>query len=202
MWKLAVVLVGAAVSVAAAAPRPKGKVIRVERSRSSSAPPRVCEVHTDGAGVCFGTEPAIGDIMMVLDESGVIAETRITDATSFSTGGINQTCNALWNVKSRVVRGDLANVTSRNFGIVDAEIHPQRGRVLKDQLPPSPSGDPSDVVMIAVDRDGDRDPDILVVQSNCDGLALATSGSCLDSWARVKGRMVRVQQTNFATCGI
>jgi hypothetical protein len=205
MWKLAVVLVGAAISAAAAAPRPpaKGKVVRVERHRASNAPPRVCEIHSDGGGVCFGAEPVVGDVVMVMDENGVIAETKITEATAFSTGANNnQVCNALWNVKSDLLRGDLTNVTSRNFGVVDAEIHPQKGRVLKEQLPPSPSGEASDVVMIAVDRDGDRNADIIVVQSNCDGLAPGGGGACLDSWARVKGRMIRVQQTNFATCGI
>lgn len=206
MWKLAVVLVGAAAAVAAAAPRPPkphGKVIRVERQRSSNSPPRVCEIHTDGGGVCFGAEPVIGDLVMVMDENGVVAETKIIEATAFATGANNQVCNALWNVKSDVVRGDLANVSARNFAVIDAEIHPQKGRIVsKEQPPPSPSGDASDVVMIAVDRDGDRTADIIVVQSNCGGLAPGGGGACLDSWARVKGRMIRVQQTNFATCGI
>ncbi|MFN0252335.1 MAG: hypothetical protein ACKV2T_36000 [Kofleriaceae bacterium] len=199
---VAVVLVGAVVSTAAAAPRPhRGKVVRVERSRAADTPPRVCEIHTDGSGVCIGTEPAIGDVVMVMNDSGVVAETKITEATGFSTGG-NQVCGALWNVKSDLLRGDLTNLTARNFGVVDAAIHPQKGRIVgKDQTPVSP-GDASDAVIVAVDRDGDRTADIIVVQSNCDGLSPGGGGACLDSWARVKGRMVRVQQTNFATCGI
>lgn len=205
MRVLAVVLVGAAVSVAgaAAAPRPnKGKVVRVERQRAANAPPRVCEIHVDGGGVCFGAEPLVGDLVMVMDENGVVAETKISEAKAFQTGS-NQVCNALWNVKSELVRGDLTNVSSKNFGVVDAEIHPQKGRIfLKDQFPPSPSGDANDVVMIAVDREGDRTADIVVVQSDCDGANSGGGGACLDAWARVKGRMVRVQQTNFATCGI
>lgn len=202
MRRLAVLLVGVAATAAVAAARPRGKVVRVERSRASSAPPRVCEIHVDGAGVCFGSEPMVGDLVMVMDEAGVIAETKISEAKAFSTGS-NQVCNALWNVKSDLVRGDLTNVSSRNFGVVDAEIHAQKGRIFgKDQFPPSPSGDVNDVVMIAVDREGDRTPDIIVVQSNCDGAAPGSGGACLDAWARVKGRMVRVQQTNFATCGI
>lgn len=205
MRAVAAVLVGAAFSVAVAAPRPqtkgKGKVVRVERQRSSIAPPRVCEIQIDGSGICFGAEPIAGDLVMVMDENGVVAETKITEATPFSTGG-TQICNALWNVKSELVRGDLAQVSSRNFGVVDAEIHPQKGRVLpKDQVQ-SPSGDTSDNVMIVIDRDGDRTPDIVVVQSNCDGTNAMGGGACLDSWARVKGRLIRVQQTNFATCGL
>jgi hypothetical protein len=200
---IAVVLVGAtAFGLATAAPRPhKGKVVRVERSRAANAPPRVCEIHTDGSGVCIGAEPGIGDVVMVMNDSGVVAETKITEAAGFATGS-NQVCGALWNVKSDLLRGDLTNVTARNFGVVDAEIHPQKGRIVgKEQTIVSP-GDPSDTVIVAVDRDGDRTADIIVVQSNCDGLAPGGGGACLDSWARVKGRMVRVQQTNFATCGI
>lgn len=200
MRVLAVVLVGSAISAATAAPR--GKVVRVERQRSSNAPPRVCEIHVDGTGVCFGAEPRVGDLVMVLDENGVVAETRVTEATPFQTGS-SQACTALWNVKSEVVRGDLATVSSRNFGVVDGEIHAQKGRIIpKDQYPPAPSGDANDVVMIAVDREGDRTADIILVQSNCDVASGGSGGACLDAWARVKGRMVRVQQTNFATCGI
>jgi hypothetical protein len=202
MRVLAVLLVGAAISAASAAPRPHGKVVRVERQRATNAPPRICEIHVDGAGVCFGAEPLVGDLVMVMDENGVVAETKISEAKPFSTGS-NQVCTALWNVKSELVRGDLTNVSSRNFGVVDAEIHPQKGRVFaKDQFPPSPSGDANDVVMIVVDREGDHTADIIVAQSNCDGSSPGSGGACLDAWARVKGRMVRVQQTNFATCGI
>ncbi len=188
-------------SAAAAAPRPpKGKVVRVERQRAANTPPRICEIHIDGAGVCFGAEPMTGDLVMVMDENGVVAETKITEAKPFQTGA-SQVCMALWNVKSELVRGDLTGVSTRNFGVVDAEIHPQKGRVHPKDNVASPSGDASDVVMIAVDREGDRTPDIIVVQSNCDGTSQG-GGACLDAWARVKGRMVRVQQTNFATCGI
>lgn len=196
-------LVAAVVTTAAAAPRSHGKVVRVERQRAASSPPRICEVHTDASGVCFGAEPLVGDVVMVMDENGVIAETKISEATPFRTGGTG-TCNALWNIKSELLRGDLTNVSARNFGVVDAEIHPQKGRILdKDKLAlPSPSGDPNDVVMIVVDRDGDRTPDIIVAQSNCDNQNQAGAGSCLDAWSRVKGKMVRVQQTNFATCGL
>ncbi len=204
MRVLAVVLVGVAISAASAAPRPHGKVVRVERQRAANSPPRVCEIHVDGAGVCFGAEPIVGDLVMVMDENGVVATTKVTEAKPFQTGsGSNQVCNALWNVKSELVRGDLTSVSSRNFGVVDAEIHPQKGRIFaKDQFPASPSGDANDVVMIAVDREGDRSADIIVVQSNCDGTSPGGSGACLDTWSRVKSRMVRVQQTNFATCGI
>lgn len=200
MRVLTVVLVGAVASAAVAAPRPHGKVVRVERQRASSAAPRICEVHVDGSGVCFGAQPMVGDLVMVMDENGVIAETKVSEALAFQTSS-TMTCNALWNIKSDLVRGDLANVSSRNFGVVDPEIHPRKGHTLsKDLFPPSPSGDAADIVMIAVDRDGDRSADIIVTQSNCDNTG--AGGTCLDAWTRQKGRMVRVQQTNFATCGI
>jgi hypothetical protein len=202
---MCILLVGAMVLPAVAAPRAKGKgkgrVVRVERARGSAVTPRVCDVRADKAGTCIGTEPSIGELVTVLDENGVIAEVRITEATPFSTGG-TASCTSLWNIKSEVVRGDMSAIPLRTIGVVDPEIHPRKGRMLgRDQFPASPSGRNDEQVVVAVDRDGDREADIVLTQTACDSSSGLPGGSCLDEWARVNGHMVRVQQTNFAVCG-
>jgi len=194
-------VVGAFALPAAGAPRAKGKVIRVERQRGTAVTPRVCDVRADKAGTCLGPEPQIGEVITVLDENGVIAEVRIVEAVAFSTGGSNA-CQSLWNIKTEVVRGDLTTIPLRTIGVVDPEVHPRKGRMMpKEQFPLPPSGRSDEQVVVAVDRDGDRTADIVLTQNACDGTNAVQGGSCIDEWARVNGRLIKVQQTNFATCG-
>jgi hypothetical protein len=201
MRLVTMVLVGAIALPATGAPRVRGKVVRIERARGTAATPRVCDVRADKGGTCLGSEPVIGEVVTVLDETGVIAEVRIVEAAAFSTGGTNP-CLSLWNIKTEVVRGDLASIPMRTIGIVDPEVHPRKGKMLpKEQFPSPPSGRSDEQVVVAVDRDGDRTADILLTQNQCDGTSPIPGGSCIDEWARVGGRMIRVQQTNFATCG-
>ena len=194
-------VVGALAVPAIGAPRARGKVVRVERQRGTAMTPRVCDVRADRAGTCLGPEPAIGELITVLDETGVIAEVRITEATAFSTGGASA-CQSLWNIKTEVVRGDLTSIPLRTIGVVDSDVHPRKGRMLpKEQFPQPPSGRSDEQVVVAVDRDGDREADIVLTQNTCDGSGPVPGGSCIDEWARVNGRLVKVQQTNFASCG-
>jgi hypothetical protein len=137
----------------------------------------------------------------VLDEQGVIAEVRITEALAFATGA-SASCQSLWNIRTELIRGDLGTLPVRTIGIVDPEIHPRRARMLpKEQFPPSPSGRIDEQVVVAVDRDGDRAADLVLTQSLCDGVTPIPGGSCIDEYALINGRMLRVQQTNFASCG-
>ena len=200
--RLALALIVAALALpAAAAPRPRGKVVRVERTRGMRAIPRVCDVRSDRGGTCLGSQPQIGDVISVLDENGVIADVRITEVTPFSAGGQTLSCQTVWNIQTEVERGDLAAVSMRTIGLVDPDLHPRRAHVMpRERLPPPPSGREDDTVMVAVDRDGDQKPDLVISQGRCDGQS--SSSPCLDQWARVGGRMTRVQQTNFTTCGI
>ena len=194
-------IVGALALPAKGAPRARGKVVRVERQRGTAVTPRVCDVRADRAGTCLGPEPTIGELITVLDENGVIAEVRISEATAFSTGG-SSACQSLWNIKTELVRGDLASIPLRTIGIVDSDVHPRKGRMLsKEQFPQPPSGRSDEQVVVAVDRDGDREADIVLTQNTCDGSGPVPGGSCIDEWARVNGRLVKVQQTNFAACG-
>ncbi len=203
MTRLACILLAGATALigmrAFAAPRAKGRVVRVERSRGTAAIPRVCDIRADYSGTCIGTEPMVGEIVHVIDETGVLAEARITETTPFASGV--GTCTSLWNIKTHPVRGDVSSVPLRTIGVVDPQIHPRRGRNLpREQFPPSPSGRPDDIVVMAVDRDGNGTADIVLAQTACDG-ASASAGSCIDEYANMNGRMVRVHQTNFASCG-
>jgi len=181
-----------------AAPRPKGKVVRVERRRASNVIPRICDVQGDKTGNCFGAEPSIGDVITLLDDSGVIGEARIIEVQPFSLAGRgSKGCDGLWSVRTELLRGDLALSVGRTMGVVDPAMHPRLGRVVpKDQLS-APSGRADEVPAIGFDRDGDRTPDIILSQSTCDG----QGSMCIEEWLRVEGRMVKVHQLNFQTCG-
>lgn len=191
-------LVVALMASAAAAPRAKGKVVRVERHRGSSVLPRICDVQNDRTGNCFGEEPKTGDLITLVDENGITGEVRITEVIAFSLAGRNSKgCDGLWSIKHELLRGDLSTVSGRTMGVIDPGMHPRNGRMIpKEQLQP-PSGRSDEVPAIGFDRDGDRVADIILSQSSCDG-----SGSmCIEEWLRVEGRMVRVHQVNFQTCG-
>ena len=189
------VLVGTA-PVTHAAPRAKGKVVRIERARTAAAAPRVCEVRSGVEATCLGPEPRVGEIISVLTETEVVAETRILEVAPFANG--KAACaGVLWSIKSEVVRGSAGSI--RGIGAVDRELDRLRARILaRDAFPASPSGGADDVISVAIDRDGDRAADIVIVQTTCDGAA--NEPTCVEEWARVNGTLVRVQHTNFADC--
>lgn len=200
LWCL--VLVGALALPAIAAPRAKGRVVRVERSRSTAAVPRICEVRTDHTGMCLGPRPAAGDMISVIDETGVVAQVRITEIETYPAGSTTPSCDGLWGIKSELVRGDLSVIPIRGIGLLATDVHPRKARVMpSDQFPPPPSGRSDEKTLAAIDRDGDRDADVVVTQSTCGGTSSA--GPCLDQYARMGGgRMVHVYQINLATCGL
>lgn len=195
-----VVLVGAVALPAVAAPR--GRVVRVERTRATSFAPRICEVRTDQTGMCLGARPEIGDLVSVIDESGVVAQVRVTETSEYPPGSQTATCEGLWGIKSELVRGDLSVIPIRGIGVLHPEVHPRKARVIpREQFPPAPSGRSDEQTIAAVDRDGDRVADIVVTQSTCGGSAPG-GGPCLDQYAQLGGRMVHVYQINLATCGL
>jgi hypothetical protein len=179
------------------APRPKGKVVRVERRRASNVTPRICDVQADRSGNCFGEQPKLGDLITLLDDSGVIGEARIIEVQPFALAGRgSKGCDGLWSVRTELLRGDLSNI-GRTMGVVDPAMHPRLGKLVpKEQLQP-PSGRSDESPAIGFDRDGDRTPDIILSQSTCDG----QGSMCIEEWLRVNGKMERVHQVNFQTCG-
>lgn len=184
--------------VAVAAPRTKGKVVRVERARVASAIPRICDVRNEDGGICFGPKPEVGDIVSVLTETRVIAEVRVTETQDYlPRGGAGGACPGLHAIKVELLRGAF-DPDSQTVGVVDRDLDIRTARKLpRSRHPESPNRRPEESVQIAIDRQNDGVADILVVQSDCDGQGQL----CLDEWARVDKKMVRVQQTNFTNCG-
>ena len=196
------VVVCALAQPALGAPRQPGKVVRVERTRVSGSTPRICDVQPDKTGNCFGPEPVIGDIIMLVDESGVIGEARVIEISAFALNGRASNpakgCEGLWSVKTDLLRGDLSNSISRTVGVIDPGMSPRSGRMIpKEQLSP-PSGRTDDNPAFGFDRDGDRIADIVLTQTSCDG----AGSMCIEEWVRVKGEMKRVHQVNFQNCGL
>lgn len=187
---------------AVAGPRPTGKVVRVERVRASTAVPRICDVQADRTGNCFGPEPRIGDIITLVDDTGVIGEARIAEASTFAIPGRQASpgkgCDGLWTVKTDLLRGDLTGAFGRTVGVIDAGMHPRQSRMIpKDQLA-SPTGRAEDTAAMGFDRDGDRVADIVLLNTMCDG----SGNMCIEEWVRSGTEMKRVYQVNFQSCGL
>lgn len=193
-------LVGVLAPPAGAEPRVHGKVVRVERTRGPAVAPRICDLGPNHEGICLGGAPIVGDLVTVLAEHGVLGDARITEIQPFAPGGASA-CASLWNVKTELVRGDLSSAPGRTLGLVDPTVHPRKGRLLaRDRYPAPPSGRRDDQVVLAVDRDGDDTADLVMTQSSCEATSAGPAGACVDAWARVRGRLVHVQHTNFAAC--
>jgi hypothetical protein len=183
---------------AAATAGPSGRVIRVERTGGSNVAPRLCEIRGDG-GTCVGDEPKPGQIVIFLDERHVLAEVQIVEAVSTAAS-----CPTLWTVKTRAVQGSVADTDG--IGVIDPSLNPGRAHALeRGHLPLSPSGLPGEEVWRAIDRDGDGTADIVFTRYSCDAsgkLMAAGSAYCIDIWARMRAKMLRTTQLNFAQCNI
>jgi hypothetical protein len=197
-WLL--VVAAASALPASAAPRAKGKVVRVERARTTAVAPRICLVQSEDSGMCFGRQPGIGERVIVMDETAVIAEARITGAGLFNLGRSTR-CDSVWKIDVQLVRGTLDSSRGGVLGVVDPLIADgeRKARMFAhSQLPSHPAGSSSDKVVVAIDRDGDNSEDIVLTQTTCDG----GSVMCFDEWARVGNRFSRVAQLNLASCGM
>src|SRR5512138_1156524 len=109
-------LVGASLALTATA-APRGKVVRVERVRSCPpSTPVICfQVQSDGSGMCVGPQPKVGDVVVLVDETAVIAEIRV-DGTSKPMSN----CEVVWQVTGTVLKGDVANgKRSKAMGLID-----------------------------------------------------------------------------------
>jgi hypothetical protein len=197
LWS--VLVVGALALPATGAPRPRGKVVRVERQRGANVIPKICDVQADKNGNCFGTEPQLGDVITLLDVNGAVGEARVTETSAFALAGrTGKDCDGLWTVKTELIRGDLSSIVGRTMGVIDPGLRPRLSRMVpKEQLSP-PSGAPDEMPAVGFDLDGDRVADIVLTQSTCDG----AGSMCIEEWMRVDGRMARVHQVNFANCGL
>ncbi|MGE0868386.1 MAG: hypothetical protein AB7P03_07490 [Kofleriaceae bacterium] len=192
-----------AIAPAAAAPRTKGRVVRIERAHAEAFVPRLCMVQSDDTGTCFGPAPSAGDRVAVMDESGIVAEVKIVSLTAMSMGATQ--CTSLWRVKTEMLRGTAGALSIGSLGVIDPLIDARERKarmVPQDQLPPHPGGNTSERVVAAIDRDSDDRADIVLTQSSCDAVAGRGMGMCFDEWSRVRGNLIRVAQLNLAACNL
>ena len=203
MLRLAVlvILVGA---VAQAAP-PPGKVVRVERRRANAddSVPTVCEVKSDPSGFCIGKSPVIGDRGVVVDDTHVIAELKVSKVMS-----LNPSCDMLWSVTFEVTSGDLASVrSSKSIAIVSPKGDFRTARRIPEDRVSSPSSNVNERVIVAVDRDKDAQIDLYVTAYQCDANGVAVSpgaqsavDNCVDVWSHAEKLPKRMSHTKFASC--
>ena len=59
----------------------------------SNITPRICDVQADKSGNCFGEEPKVGDLILLLDDSGIVGEARITEVQPFALAGRGKGCD-------------------------------------------------------------------------------------------------------------
>ena len=199
---ISVVLVLAApLGPAGAEPRVSGKVVRVERRSRPSGPLRMCEIKSDGSGMCFGDAPVRGDIALIADEQQVAGEVRIDEVTA-----LNAQCDSLWKVTGEVLAGDLSNSQwGRTIGVINGRLDRRTARKLPDDhLPTAPSGDADQRVIGAVDRTNSGSADVLITQYTCDlNMQANVQGNeqCFDLWSREQpGGWRRVRPMLVSPC--
>jgi len=185
-------LVGALGTLAApVAAGPRGRVVRVERSRTFPlVTPVLCfQIQSDGSGLCIGPQPKSGDAIVLVDETQVIAELRVDTSTKAM-----PSCEVVWGFQASVVRGDItAGRRSKMMGLIDAGIDRQQARRLPDDKVPRPT--PDSRVEIGIDRDGDGTADVVVAQGTC-----TAGGECIEFWSRRPKGLERVWSANLRIC--
>jgi hypothetical protein len=194
---LGMVIVATVLGTASAGPR-AGKVVRVERrARAGAIVPRWCDVSADeDAGICRGPRPSTGDTITVVGTTGILAEIRIAEVD-------DTTCNLLWKIRGRVVRGDFSSASAW-AAVVDAGID-GRSRLMPAERMPSPSGRHTDEVQFAIDRDGDGREDIVGTSYVCDDNGQADpngGGDCYDVYTRSGPELGKAHPTLLPACTI
>jgi hypothetical protein len=184
-------------AIAGASPH-AGKVVRVERSAGRpKGSPRLCAVSAgDASAYCFGKKPEVGDVMNVVDTQRVLATLRIETVTS--TGLCAQAQGQFWTVSTKVESGAIDNGgDTQMFGLLDVAVDAHGAHWLKDEhAPPQRIGHVDTV--IAIDTNGDNQPDIEFLQDKCDDSGNPTSGGasfCIEVWY-ASGRHFELMRTD------
>ena len=166
---------------------PSGKVVRVERSSGRpKGNPRVCGVSAgDGQAFCFGAKPESGEMITVVDSRHVVAMLRVESATEQGMG-CAQGHGRVWMVQTKVESGDMSSGNSdpETFGLLDTQVDPRNAHIVKNAPPPQQRQGQTDTV-IAIDANGDNQPDLEFLQMKCDDSGNPTSGGasfCIELW--------------------
>jgi hypothetical protein len=193
-WWLAVFCVGTAWGA-------PGRIVRIERERAApDAGPLICDVYESLHGLCIGRMPRAGELVTIVDEGQVLAQATIAKAEHDV-----QRCDGLWNITVELVHGDVSQTSTDRIGVVDTSGDPRMLRKLQSsEIGGSPSGNPEETPILAIDRNGDRRGDIIVTRYPCDLAGRPSLGApdhCLDVWTRRgPSAYVRTSQTNLTAC--
>ena len=165
----AALLVAAGDGLARTKKTKKGKVVRVERTSVGAAVVRWCQnPRPDGGATCYGLPPEVDEIGYVLDETGQRAQVRVTAVK----GTLDQCGNvASWEVSSEVRSGDLMQLNSSTAAMVFDWKTTTRSRAMNlyGAVPVvAPGLHVGEMLLGAVDDDGDNRPDLLVTWFYCD----------------------------------
>jgi len=181
---------------------PSGRVVRIERERvAADAAPLVCDIYESLRGLCIGRLPRNGELLTIVDEARLIAQVTISKVELDP----SQRCDGLWSVAVEVLHGDLSQRSSDRIGVIDGVGDPRGLRKLEaSEIGGSPSGNSEEVPILAIDRNGDRRPDVVVTKYPCDvngHPAQSAPEHCLDVWSRRNtGTFARTSQTNLTAC--
>lgn len=171
---------------------PRGKVVRVERARTSpTVIPAICfQFSNGGQGMCIGRQPKTDESIILMDEQQVVAEIRIGQVTAAKLG-----CDAVWNVEGSVVSGDVsAGRRSKTMGLIDGNVDRKAARMVPEDKIAKPVPDAK--VAIGMDRDGDGQSDVVITQSKCP----TGTGDCIDFWTRRTKGLEKVWTSSLDTC--
>jgi hypothetical protein len=183
-------LIVVGMSLPAVADPRAGKVVRVERERTIPLiTPVLCvQIKPDGSGLCIGPQPKIGESVILVDETQVIAEVKV-DGTSKG----QPNCDAVWQITGTVIRGDVSKGNHKSIGLIDANTSNTAARVVPKNKLPKLAKDAR--VELGIDRDGDGTADVLASNAGCAG-----GGECIEFWSRRAGGLERVWSTNLQSC--
>jgi hypothetical protein len=182
---------------------PHGKVVRVERQREVSQP-RICGLLGPTQMICVG-EPAQGESIALVDQRrGQIVGTLRAERSSESRDLGICTANppSIYKVDGTLTEGNPDQIADAGnvMGVRGVRLD-GRAKVLHDVA--SPSGADSSVE-IALDYDGDSQPDLIVTQYSCDTVGasspLSAGRVCLDTYVRKGAKLERTEQDILQRC--
>ena len=153
----------------------KGKVVRVEASRSSSQP-AICQIDNEGTNsVCYGPAPRVDDEIVLLDTERIVARVKV--------GAVEAVCKgaSLWRV---TLRGgaDLGSPGAIVMGLLRADV--QRGAHLVELSSVNLPDRHSNEGWIAFDANGDGQADGIFTSRTCDAIGPTGPMGCLQLWRK------------------
>ena len=194
------VLAGGLVAAASAAPRRKGKVVRIARTEPAvSTSLRFCQLHDLDVGTC-PREVRVGEVGWVLDADGTYGQASITEASPFVDACGTPTT---WNVTI-----DMSQLTRRDYSYSALLVldHPlsDASRLLPTSQAP-PAGRPGELVSQVLDDDGDGQGDVMITAFPCDergrpAQGFAITHTCTDYWLEVRDAWRHARTDAVATC--